>query len=377
MSDPIQMYPAAAGSGPIVYDAYEYWKNIAMQAFTKAEQLATAIGDFPIQPVNFNATFNPQLALTAFPTLPKPVVPGDLTYHAPALPPAPPVIIVPVVPQLSYVSQLLDGVKNALGAMLGGNAMPPALAAAIIQRAYADAYAEEARAVDNATNEWASRGFEEPAGQLNRRVTEARADARAKRQLMNRDVYIQEQQLVIENLRFAITAGLQLEATNVQVFTAEVDAELKTVEIATEQNRLKLDGWRAQVEMYDEQLKAEIARIDTSLKAFEAQVEVYRADAQIATAAGDYDNRRFQLNLSQEQAIVDTEMKRADQGFEQMKYITSVMLEVKKTLATVGTQLAAAAMSAVNIGASLSSSDGQSVGYSLGLSYSGSLDNDS
>ncbi|MEO7198913.1 MAG: hypothetical protein ABIY56_01710, partial [Dokdonella sp.] len=354
--------------------AYDKWSGLAIDAFNKAQTLASQIANFPIQPVQFNAHFDPQLALAPFPTLPKPVAPADLTYHPPVLPGAPPTLTVPNVPDLTYVSQLLAGVKNVLGAMLGGEAMPAALAQALRNRAYTEANTEEGRAVGQAYDEFAARGFNEPAGQLNRRITEARSDALAKRQLINRDIYIQDQTVAIDSLRFAVTGGIQLEGMNVQVFQAEADVALKAVDVSIETNKLIMDQYRLKVEVFDTQLRAEIARVDTTLKAFLAQVDVYRADAQIATAAGEYDNRRFQLNLSQEQAIVDTEMKRADQTFEQMKYITSVMLEIKKTLATVGTQLAAAAMSAVNIGASLSSSTSQSVGYSLGISYSGSME---
>jgi hypothetical protein len=59
-----------------------------------------------------------------------------------------------------------------------------------------------------------------------------------------------------------------------------------------------------------------------------------------------------------------------------MRFITSVMLEIKKTLAAVSSQLASAALSAVNIGASLSSGTSESVGYSLGISYSGQMNAD-
>lgn len=372
-SQPALVYPAAVGSGPIVYDAYDKWSGIAQQAFATAQQLASQIANFPIQPVAFNASFDPQIALSPFPTLPKPVVPGDLTYHAPALPPAPPTFVVPEIPSLTYVSALLDGVKTALGTLLGGNCLPPAVAEAIRNRAYSAIFAEEQRAVDNAWKEFADRGFEEPNGQLNRRITEARADAVAKRSVVIRDVFIQEQTVAIENLRFAVTAGIQLEDANVTVFRATADVALEEVKIESEQQRLVMQVWSEQVQMFDVQLKAELARVDTTLKAFEASVEVYRADAQIATAAGEYDNRRFQLNLAQEQAIVSTEMKRADQDFEQMKYLTSVMLEIKKTLATVGTQLAAAAMSAVNIGASMSSRTSEDVKYDLSVDYKGSM----
>lgn len=373
MTQPILQYPAASGSGPIVYDAYQKWSGIALDSYGKAQEMASHIADFPISPVAFNASFDPQIALAPFPTIAKPQLTGDLTFHAPPSPPEPPTITVPVMPSLEYVSALLDGVKNALGAALGGNAMPPALAEALRQRAYSEAFTEEGRAVEQAYSEFASRGFEEPAGQLNRRITEARNDARAKRQLINRDVYIQEQTVIIENLRFAVTSGIQLEGMNVQVFRAKADVQLEEVRILSETDRLMIDAWTAKITQYDTELRGEMARLDAVTREFEANVNVYRADAQVATAAGDYDNRRFQLNLAQEQAIVDTEMKRAEQNFEQMRYITSVMLEIKKTLAQVGTQLAAAAMSAVNIGASMSSGTSESVGYSLGVSYSGSM----
>jgi hypothetical protein len=374
MAKPALLYPAAIGSGPIVNDAYSRWSGVALAAFKTAQELAGQLANIPIKPVAFNAHFDPQLALSPFPVMAKPAPAGDLSVHVPTLPPEPPTYTVPTLPPLDYVSDLLDTLKTALGTLLGGNAMPPALAAAIRNRAYSEIFAEEQRAVDNAWDEFSSRGFEEPGGALNRRVTEARATALAKRSAVIRDVFIQEQTVAIENLRFAVNAGVNLEGMQVTVFRAKADVELETVRIAAETNRLALDGWRAQVELFDTRLRAELARVDAVLKEFQAGVQVYQADAQVATAAGEYDNRRFQLNLAQEQAIVQTEMKRADQDFEQMRFLTSVMLEIKKTLATVATQLSAAAMSAVNIGASMSSGTSESVGYSLGVSYSGSMD---
>lgn len=369
------IYPIVGQSIPIVYDAYDKWSGIALQAFALAQQQATQIANIPLDPVAFNARFDPQIALAPFPTMAKPEAPGDLSFHAPTLPGAPPEIVVPVLPPLTYVSDLLDSMKTAITTLLGGNALPAAVADGIRNRAYSEAYAEEGRAVAQAYDEFAARGFEEPPGQLSRRITEARNDARNKRQQINRDVFIQEQMVAIENLRFAVTAGVQLEGMKVTVFRAEADVQLETVRVAVETNRLKMDGWRAGVELYDAQLKAELARMDAVLREFQANVLVYQADAQIATAAGEYDNRRFQLNLAQEQAQVDTEMKRQDQQFEQMRFFTSVMLEIKRTLSEVQSRLASAAMSAVNVGASLSSSSSESLSYSLGMSYSGSMDN--
>lgn len=376
MAQPALLYPAAIGSGPIVNDAYTKWSGIALDAYATAQELATQIANIPISPVAFNAHFDPAMALAPFPTMGKPTPPGDLSLTLPPLPPDPPTINVPVLPPLDYVSSLLDQMKGVISTLLDGNALPAAVADAIRNRAYSETFAEEQRVVAQAYDEFAARGFEEPPGMLNRRVTEARAAALEQRQKINRDVFIQEQMVAIENLRFAVTSGVQLEGMQVTVFRAKADVALETVRISAEVNRLQMDAWRGKVEMYDVQLKGELARLDAVLREFQANVSLYQADAQMAIAAGEYDNRRFQLNMAQQEATVQTEMKRQDQQFEQMRFITSVMLEIKKTLAAVGTQLASAAMSAVNIGASLSSGTSESVSYGLSVGYSGQMNPD-
>jgi hypothetical protein len=208
-------------------------------------------------------------------------------------------------------------------------------------------------------------------------VSDARIDARMKRQQTNRDVYIQDQLTALENVKFAITSGTQLEQVSLEEYKAQLELIIAQENLQIENAKLVILQWQAQIQLFDAQLREEIAQVDTNYKIFMAQVEVFQASVQAATAAGAYDERRFQLNLAQEQAIVDTEMKRQDQQFEQMRYLTSVVLEIKKTLAQVQAQLAAAAMSAVNIGASLSSSTSEAVDYSLGISYSGQMASDS
>lgn len=376
-AQPPILIPAAEGSGPIVYNAYGQWSAIALQAFATAQNLASQLANIPINTVNFNASFDPQIALPGYPTIAAPTAPDGLTFNAPPLPGPPPTYTIPILPPPQYVSDLLGAMNNAIQVLLGGNALPPAVARQLRDRAYTDVWAEEVRAVDQAFDEYAARGFELPGGVLNKQVSRARTDARMKRQQTNRDVYIQEQMVAVENYRFAVTSGIQLEGTQVEVYKAEVDAQVEIQKLEVEQNQLVLDEWRARVEMYNTQLQAETTRVDELLKVFSANIELYKANAQVASTAGEYNNRRFQLNLAQEQAIVDTEMKRADQNFQQLQYITNVMLEIKKTLAQVASSLASAAMSAVNIGASLSSQTSEGIDYSLRMDYYGQLDSTS
>lgn len=141
-----------------------------------------------------------------------------------------------------------------------------------------------------------------------------------------------------------------------------------------EEGKMSLEQWHAQLESFDAQLKTELTRVQAVAQAFGSQVDIYKANAQVADAAAQFDERRFQLNLAQEQAIVDTSLKRSEASFEQVKYITTLMVEIKRTLATVESQLAASAMNAVNIGAQLSTADNQSVDWSTNVSLSGSVD---
>ncbi len=624
LEQPVLLIPAATGSEPIVYEAYNTWSSIAQDAYAQAQRLAGDIANVTISPVAFNAHFDPQLALANITVPVAPDVPlAALAFNAPTLPVAPPTVdlgtyagseapvltdvaptlllpntpnvptvaapgaaptiaapSIPVAPAISmptvpalqqinlpavpvfsiptfggtapvfdapiplenfsfspaqYVSALLDTVTSSITSMLAGNGLPAAVALALRNRAYTEVNAEELRTVAAAYDESAARGFFEPSGLLNRRITEARIEAMRKRSAASRDVYVQDQTVAVENLRFAVTAGIQLEGqtialynaqtemqfesakyalqvalsiltarvsvfnaqsqayavdaqvyrdliagamAQVQIYSAEVEAQRAIGEInqqtvalytaqlqgvntvvevyksqlsaaetiarvnmseveaytaqvraysaqieaqseqwsayktqvdaqlgkaqfygttvqayservrawsATEstkqeatklqlsQGQLSLDAWKAKVDLYDAQLKGEMARVASVGDMFHDQTSIYAAQAQVTASSAEVDSRRFQLNLAQEQAIVETEMKRADQTFEQMKYTTSVMLEIKKTLATVEAQLAAAAMSAVNIGANLTSSTSESIGYNLGLSYSGSM----
>lgn len=376
-AQPPILIPAAEGSGPIVYAAYSTWSGIAQQAFATAQLLASQLANIPITTVNFNANFDPQIALPGFPNISAPPTPEGLTFNAPTVPGAPPIYTVPILPAPQFVSDLLTTMQNAVQTLLGGNPLPPSVARQLRDRSYTEANTEEVRAVDQAYDEYASRGFFTPSGILNKQVSRARADARMRRQATNRDIYIQEQMVAIENLRFAVTSGIQLEGMQVEVFKTEADVQVEIQRLQIDQNRMVLDEWRAQVELYNTQLQAETTRIDVLLREFQSQVELYKASAQVATAAGAYDERRFQLNLSQEQAIVDTEMKRADQQFQQLQFVTNIMLEIKKTLAQVSSSLASAAMSAVNIGASLSSQTSEGIDYSLRMDYYGQLDSTS
>lgn len=495
------------------------------------------------------------------PALAAVAIPDSPTYTLPDLP-ALSTIVVPAAPTLAlptfdavladfsapipnadfsftpdtYVDSLLTDVKSTLTDMLAGDFVLPAPAAtALRNRAYDSANREEARGIDQIYVEFAARGFEEPPGLLQQRTAFVREQAQLARMGTNRDVYVQDQQIALENLRVAVTGGIQLEGQLISLYTAQtqfklqaaqfalnvalqifqarvtqyntqayafgvraqvyrdqisaalaqaqiyatevesarvqgelnmqkvqlyvaqfnavrsmvdiytaqvnaaeavsrtnvatveafsakvgamkaqvdaqvaqwqgyraqVDAQLgaaqfystsvnaygqrvqawatsersnqSVVELRNAQAQMQLTAWESKLHLFDEQVKAELARVEAVQASFNAQVTLYKSQGEIAAVAGEYDNRRFQLNLAQEQAIVDTSLKRADANFEQMKFITTIMVEIKRAIATVEAQLAASAMNAVNIGGHVQSNTGVNVGWDTNVSFSGSV----
>lgn len=535
-------------------------------AFDSPPYSPTAAPQFDVQAPAYQPPAVPQLAtLTspgAAPTLTDVAIPAAPDIELPPLPSLAD-LQVPQLPQLAiptfsavaptfnvpvptenfsfqpgqYVDSLLDQTKGTLSQMMNGDfVLPAAVANALRNRAYESANLEAARAEDDTFGEFAARGFEEPSGLLYARLAAVREKAQMARMGINRDVYAQDQQVALENLRAAVSGGIQLEGELIQLFTtttqlqfdaakfsldvalqifqariaqynaqvqafgvqaeayrdqiqgalaqaqiysaeieglrvqgelnmqkvqlynaqlegiktmvatyqaqvgaaeavsrvnvsmveaysaqvgafrteveaqtaqwqgykAQVDAQLgnvqfyntavnaygqrvqawatgerasqEVVQLRIEQNKAHLASWQATAQLFEEQMKAELTRITTVKDTFEAQVESFKGQAEVATAAGEYDNRRFQLNLAQEQAIVDTSLKRSEAGFEQMRYITSSLLEVKKTIATIQSQLAASAMNTVHLGGQVSTYTGTNLGWSTNVSFSGSTE---
>lgn len=436
-----------------------------------------------------------------------------------------------------YVSALLDKARGTVSGMLdGGTGLPLSVVQALRDRADGEADKQQAQAEQEAFEDYASRGFQVPAGVLNRRLAEVRQAAQNRKSTLNRDIFVQEQQVAIENLRFAVTQGIALESTLIQahseemrlalsaatfardtavslfnarvtlantemqayqidasVWRSQIEGELATLEVYKAQlqaaqvrgelnvqqvqiyseriravsvqadlYRTEMQGaqaqaavnesvaaaYRAQIEGYSEAVKAygvqwdayrsqlasnetrariyEIVegayatrvkawsdrtsaklsaqtgdiqaadlrlrawrgKVDTVLAQYGAErdrvaalvsiagskVDLYRASAQVESAASDANARQLSASIAQEGARVDTELKNADAQIRQMEADAQLLLAARREVASVSAQLAASSMSAVNFSVGTHSSLGQSYGCSTSFNYSGQID---
>ena len=497
-----------------------------------------------------NSVSLPDAPTISFPDVPTLVGLGDLpappTLNLPTFQGQRPIFDAPIPEEnfsftpTEYVDALLDKTKQTISDMQSGQyVLPAAVAQALRNRATLEADTEVARASQEAFEQFSSRGFEEPNGILTNRLMQIRGDALAKRAGINRDVYVQDQQVALENLRFAVTQGVALEgtliqahqedmrlaleaakyaldmaisilnarisvfnaqnqayqvdasvfrdliaaesakldlyraqlegekikldinsslvqlyeaqlrgvntlvevyksqlqavtteiqvnaqyldiyrtkvqvmseqvraqATQIEGYTSRVNAETakaKFYEVATQGYATRVQAWgtgenvrveaaklvlantqsqqevwRSKLALYTAQLQTESQRIDTLVKKYGADADIYKSKASVASSASEANSRMFQLNLAQEQAIVDTELKRADLDLKQVDFIAGQTAEIKKAIAQVGTSLTSASMSAVNFHAGTSYSGSMSLGYNLGANFSGPYDNGS
>lgn len=226
------------------------------------------------------------LALTTDPkpflTLPD-VPPSSLLpeFIVPALP------LVPSVPSTSfsftpteYTSVLLDKLKAKLSGMIDGDTLlPVAVVQALRDRANAQVDVEELRATQTAYEDFAVRGFETPQGMLVRTLAQVRGKAMEERGKLNRDIFIQEQTVAIENLRFAISTGVGLEGT---LIGAHNDAMRLSLEAERASTEIALQILAAEVSLFNGQLQASeiIARIQRDKAASVLELARLQLDAQ-------------------------------------------------------------------------------------------------
>lgn len=431
-----------------------------------------------------------------------------------------------------YTSALLDKTRSRVSTMLDGDTgLPLAVAQALRDRAFVQQDILETRAEQQAREEYASRGHSEPSGILNRRIAETRQAGQNARAALSRDIYIQDQQVAIENLRFAVTQGvaveslmiqehyqfaqigleaakaavqieidlfnarrdlvglqlqayqtdaqvhrdlIQAELAKIEVYRAELEgqkligelnqqdvaiyservrsvlaqveiynaqvnafkaeieannstlegyrarilayservkawavewdafkaqiesdtAQLRNYEISANvfatrveawsginnnkiaQQRLRIDektldlgAWRSQIERIDSIIRAEVARVDAITRIYVADTGMYEVDGRIESIASEAKERIFRLGLEQERERVMTSLENVRIKVAQLDRTTTLALEKQKSIAQIGSQLAAASMSAVNFSAGVSSSQSNSTGCSTEYSY--------
>lgn len=178
----------------------------------------------------------------------------------------------------STVADMLDG----------GLGMPAAIEQALFGRA-ADRLDKEAnQAIDQAAIEWSSRGFTMPGNALVVQVQQAREQAAVQKAGAIRDIYIQNAQFEIENLRTAVMEGVKQEEQSFRHFVdlygraqdnanKAFDVGLAMFDLKVKLYQIQLDVYRTDLDAYKTWIEIELAQLEE----FRARIELQRLIAEV------------------------------------------------------------------------------------------------
>ncbi|HSX21494.1 MAG TPA: hypothetical protein VLE97_01815 [Gaiellaceae bacterium] len=235
-------------------------------------------------------------SIPAFPTLPPfPGVRPNISFDAPT----PSFTFTPE----EYASALLDKTRGRISSMLdGGTGLPVDVINALRARAHAAVDVAELRAIQQTTEEYASRGWPEPSGILFHRITEVRQENRDKRNAVDRDIYINDEQIAVENIRFAVQQGVALESQLIQSF---LELQRLTFEAAKFNVQLVIDVFNAMVAKANLEVQLYIADSQVWRTEVEALIEEYKGLIEGARLQGDLNQQRVAIFGEQVRAIVE------------------------------------------------------------------------
>lgn len=183
------------------------------------------------------------------------------------------------------------------------------------------------------------------------------------------------------------TASAEGQAKRVDVYRSLVDMQAKRVDawattgnFKIEQERLRIaqhgtrvDVWRTGLEELRTQLETERSRLTAVGQAWDARARMYTADATVEQAASAATDRSFELGLAKARADADYQLQLNAQNLQQAQSLLQMAIEIARTAAQVGSQLASSTMSAVNYGASISSGRSKSISCSQSFSFAGEI----
>lgn len=218
-----------------------------------------------------------------------------------------------------YESELLPELQSQVQTMMaGGTGLPAAVEDALFSRARERDSAETHRALQEAVDTWAARGFTMPPGMLAKQTSVIREQGRVKAAELNRDILVQAAQWQIENIRFAVQQGLALEQLTANIFE---NAAKRMFEVARFQAEAQINVFNAHIGLFNAQNSAfqTLAQVyRTRLDGALAKLTAYKTAIDGQVALGQINQQRvevFKAKLSAVQSSVEvfTSMMRGAQ----------------------------------------------------------------
>ncbi len=209
----------------------------------------------------------------------------------------------------TYESELLGDLQARVSAMMaGGTGLPAPIEDALFSRARQRDSLETRRAVQEAVDTWAARGFSMPPGMLVKQADVIREQGRLRAAELNRDIMVEAAKWEIDSIRFAVQQGMALEqlTSNLHENMAK-----RLFEVARFQAEAQINVFNAQVTLFNAQNAAfeTLAQVyRTRLDAAISKLTAYKTAVEGQVALGQINQQRvevFKAKLDAVQSNVD------------------------------------------------------------------------
>lgn len=201
-------------------------------------------------------------------------------------------------------------IEEVLTWMLAGHStgLPANVAALLRDRAFAAEDQQAFQAEATAVGEWLSRGFTLPGGALTAQVNQIRQQNRDKKAELNRDLWLEEAKLEIENLRFAVTSGIQYQTALWEskfklwgvcsdLANKFSDVQIRVLEANLALFKSKLDAWQVEAGVYKDYINA-------LLQAELGKLEITKAEADISRLFVELNKQEVELYKTRMEGVI-------------------------------------------------------------------------
>jgi hypothetical protein len=159
-------------------------------------------------------------------------------------------------------------------------------------------------------------------------------------------------------------------ASTIQGVQAKADVKGKQIQLKMEAARVWIGKYQADLEAYKAELQANLSEVQQNTAAFSAEVEAWRASAGMEVSQAEMQSRYVDGNTRTNIAYAEMQMKEYETKMQKAIQEANIALESAKAMGQYTAQLAAGAMSAAHVSASIGASGSVSSSSSYGDSRS-------
>lgn len=159
-------------------------------------------------------------------------------------------------------------------------------------------------------------------------------------------------------------------ASTIQGVQAKADVKGKQIQLKMEAARVWISKYQSDLEAYKAELQANLSEVQQNTAAFSAEVDAWRATAGMEVSQAEMQSRYADMNTRTNIAYAEMQLKEYETKMQKAIQEANIALESAKAMGQYTAQLAAGAMSAAHVSASISGSGSASTSNSYSDSKS-------